>query len=177
MNITVLQFHSKAKKLPKTHVLPEDACRRLSNFSEDSVEYEGHVYPSVEHAYQAQKYMCSNHPEYACKFYDGTVVSSIDARKMGSKSGMKAVETTLDIAKWTEVNEQVMEALISSKMERSEYIRQILTLSAEHGIRYVHFSRNDMFWGAHFDMETYEVTDGENRLGEMYNKKIQKMLA
>lgn len=170
MNITVLQFHSRAKKLPKYHALPEDATYRLSNFSPDSVEYEGRVYPSAEHAYQAQKYANAN--ELMAQFYDGTIVDPVEAKRKGSKSGMKSTKVVLDVARWARDQDQIMEAIITSKIERSDHIRNIVRLCAQHGVRLVHFSRRDMYWGAHFDQDAFEVTDGLNKLGEIYNRKI-----
>ena len=175
MNITVLQFHSKAKKLPKSDALPEDATYRLSNFSPDSVEYEGRVYPSAEHAYQAQKYKYSNSinpDELMAQFYDGTIVDPAKAKTRGCKSGMKSTKTVLDVERWARDQDQIMEAIITSKIERSDHIRNIIRISAKHGIRFVHFSRRDMYWGAHFDQDAFEVTDGLNKLGEIYNRKI-----
>jgi len=54
----IMKFHSKSKVLPKTSQLPPTAMRDLSNFSKHDVEYEGKVYPTVEHAFQAQKGNC-----------------------------------------------------------------------------------------------------------------------
>ena len=189
MNITVLQFHSKAKKLPKSYpnvspkdTLPEDATYRLSNFSPDSVEYEGHVYPTAEHAYQAQKYKYSsalnpnknsiNPEELMTQFYDGTITDPIEAKRKGSKAGMKKTKYVLNIQKWARDQDAIMDAIIKSKIERSPHIRNIIRISAKQGIRYVHFSRTDMYWGAHFDKDAFEVTDGLNKLGEIYNRHI-----
>lgn len=185
MNITVLQFHSKAKKLPKSYpnvspkdTLPEDATYRLSNFSPDSVEYDGHVYPTAEHAYQAQKYKYSNtnsntNPEELMEqFYDGTITDPVDAKRKGSKTGMKKIGVVLDVARWARDQDAIMDAIITSKIERSSHIQNIIRISAKQGIRYVHFSRTDMYWGAHFDKDAFEVTDGLNKLGEIYNRHI-----
>ena len=60
---TIMQFHSKAKLLPADSIFSPTAMRDLSNFSEFDVEYDGFVYRTVEHAYQALKYLyCSNNP-------------------------------------------------------------------------------------------------------------------
>ncbi len=170
---TILQFHSKSKLLPKGHVLPPDALRRLSNFSEDPVEFEGHEYPSVEHAFQGQKYKCSNKPEQIESFYNGTIKTPLDAKSAGSKSGMKKVGAVLDISCWTSKSEDIMRELIASKISKNADIQNILKIAKENNIRFVHFSRMDMIWGAHVDASTQKITKGMNKLGEIYNSYSQ----
>ena len=169
-NKMVLQFHSKSALL-KNHVLPPDALRRLSNFSEDSVEFDGNVYPSVEHAFQAQKYMCSNKPELAQMFYNGKIESAVDAKLAGGKGGMKKHGATMDVACWDKTKDGVMNALIKSKIHRNEYIRSILKIASDNNIKFVHFSRSDMYWGAHVNADG-SIKAGLNKLGEIYNEYI-----
>jgi ribA/ribD-fused uncharacterized protein len=170
----VLQFHSKSALL-KNHILPPDALRRLSNFSEDSVEYDGNVYPTVEHAYQAQKYMCSNKPELVQMFYNGTIQTAKDAKTAGGKAGMKKYGAALDLECWNQNQDNIMMALIESKIRRNEYIRSILKIVYENNVKLVHFSRTDMYWGAHVNPDG-SIKTGLNKLGEIYNllKNINK---
>ena len=168
--ITMMQFHSKSALL-KDHVLPADALRRLSNFSEDSVEFDENVYPTVEHAFQAQKYMCSNKPELVKMFYDGTLKTSLDAKSAGGKGGMKKHGAALDIGCWDKTKDSIMKTLIQSKIKRNAYIRSILNTARKHNIRFVHFSRTDMYWGAHMNPDG-SIKTGLNKLGEMYNEHI-----
>ena len=68
--VRILQFHSKSALLkPKDSKpyldagMPETAMRDLSNFADFSVKYKGKVYPTVEHAFQSQKYIYSKYVE------------------------------------------------------------------------------------------------------------------
>lgn len=169
-NKMVLQFHSKSALL-KNNVLPPDALRRLSNFSEDSVELDSNIYPSVEHAFQAQKYLCSNKPELVIMFYNGTIKTAAEAKTTGGKGGMKKRGAVLDIECWDKTKDRVMDTLIKSKIQRNEYIRSILEIAANNNITFVHFSRSDMYWGAHMN-EDGTIKKGLNKLGELYNKYL-----
>lgn len=168
----MMQFHSKSALL-KSGPLPQDALRRLSNFSEDPVEYDGNTYPTVEHAYQAQKYLCSNKPELAKLFYDGSLKTALDAKSAGGKSGMKKRGAELDKDCWNKPNhaDSIMHSLIMSKIEKNPEIRNILNIASTNDIRFVHFSRSDMYWGAHLN-DDGTIKRGENKLGIIYNKYI-----
>jgi predicted NAD-dependent protein-ADP-ribosyltransferase YbiA (DUF1768 family) len=212
----ILQFHSKSALLSgsaqsgnfvslKNHQwLPADALRRLSNFSEDSVEYDGNVYSTVEHAFQAQKYKFSNKPELVQMFYkensgfpsakentgfpsakensgfpsanenssaNETIKTAAEAKTAGGKGGMKIRGAVLDVECWNNNRDAIMNALIKSKIQRNSYIRSILEIAATHNIKFVHFSRSDMYWGAHVN-EDGTLKKGLNKLGEIYNQYI-----
>ena len=165
----MMQFHSKSKLLVNHPFFPPDAMRRLSNFSMDDVEYNGIIYPSVEHAYQAQKYYYSKHSYLISMFYDGTLQSPEDAKKAGSKSGMKKFGVKLNVEEQIENNELLMSSLIQSKINRYYYIKNILRLAKDNNIKFVHFSRTDMGWGAHLSDDRLTIKKGLNKLGELYN--------
>ena len=171
----ILQFHSKSALL-KSGPLPKDALRSLSNFSEHPVEYDGHEYPSVEHAYQAQKYLCSNKPELARLFYDGSLKTPADAKSAGGKTGMKKNGAQLDIDCWNKPNhvDTIMHSLIMSKIAKNMDIRNILDIASKNNIRFSHFSRSDMYWGAHLN-DDGTIKKGENKLGKIYNKYIDSL--
>jgi ribA/ribD-fused uncharacterized protein len=172
---TVLQFHSKSALL-KSSPLPDDALRRLSNFSEDPVSYDGHEYPSVEHAYQAQKYLYSNKPEIVSMFYTtGTLKTPAEAKSAGGKTGMKKHGAQLDMARWNNADaDGIMRKLIDSKISKNPYIKSILETAKKNNIRFVHFSRMDMYWGAHVNADG-SIKKGENKLGEIYNQFIDRV--
>lgn len=165
---TYLQFHSKSAQL-KNHVLP---LKRLSNFSEDPVTYNGVIYPTVEHAFQAQKYSFTDKPELMQLFT--TYATAAEAKSAGTKGAMKKHKTELDINKWNECRDALMEALISSKIEKNPEIKNILIIAKQYNIRFVHFSRTDMYWGAHMN-EDGSIKKGENHLGKIYNNYIDSM--
>ena len=166
---TYLIFHSRSKDVT-SHGLPKDAMRRLSNFSSDPVVFEGNTYPSIEHAYQAQKYICSNRPEIAKHFYDGTIETAEAAKTAGGKGGMKKRGAALDFTCWSEKkSEDIMRSLVHNKVKSPE-IWNILSILRKNHIRVVHFSRSDMFWGAHMNDTHTEIIKGKNKLGDMYNE-------
>ncbi len=168
----LILFHSKSKEITE-YGLPKNAMRLLSNFSMIPVEYESHIYPSVEHAYQAQKYNYSNRPELVSEFYDGTITTPEAAKSAGGKGGMKKRGAVLDFSRWSEdVSQTIMRELIVSKIQRNPVIREILDLLAPHHVELVHFSRSDMFWGAHVNEERTAIIRGKNLLGELYNEFI-----
>ena len=176
-NMTILEFHSKSKLLPKSSPLPPTAARDLSNFSKHDVEYEGKIYPTVEHAFQAQKGGClvdkkgqSISEDKKTEFIEK--VRALDtaeqAKSAGGKGAMKKEDIYLDIKCWDSKRNEIMDALIRSKVERHADIRKILDIVKEEKIRLVHFSRMDMEWGAHVDKEIGEIKEGKNKLGELY---------
>ncbi len=166
----IIQFHSKAAPL-KNHpyFLPDD-MKKLSNFSEHSVEYEGHIYPTVEHAYQAQKYKYAVplKPELVAMFYDGTLKTPLDAKKAGGRGGMTKNGVALNVAAFNAAQMNIMRDIIQSKIDRHPDIQEILRKAREHHMQLVHFSRSDMLWGAHVEPDGSAIKRGENKLGELY---------
>jgi ribA/ribD-fused uncharacterized protein len=159
-----MQFHSKAKLLPKNSPFPTTAMRDLSNFSSHDVEYKGEVYPTVEHAYQGQKYTCTKKPELVEMVRN--LKTPEEAKSAGGKSGMKKNGANLDIECWNKKKMDLMRELIDSKIERHPEIKEILRIAKREGIQLVHFSRTDMEWGAHVE-DDGTIKKGDNLLGEM----------
>jgi predicted NAD-dependent protein-ADP-ribosyltransferase YbiA (DUF1768 family) len=189
----ILQFHSKSKLLSSTKEykpylnagMPATAMRDLSNFADFSVEYEGRVYPTVEHAFQSQKYLYATYedprPKKGTKFAKETVddilasftvdgkMSTLDAKRAGGRVAMEKRGYTLDIVKWTQASIPLMKALILSKIERNPGIRKILEVAKQFHIRLAYFSQSDMKWGCHVAEDGKTITDGKNILGDIYN--------
>lgn len=95
----ILQFHSKSKKSPSP--FSPTALQDLSNFGLFDVVYGGTTFPTVEHAYQALKYSCTEKPELVnsvqIEFRDR---DPDDVKKAGSKATMKKLGVTLDVKCW-----------------------------------------------------------------------------
>ena len=163
-----MQFHSKAKLLSKNTPFPTTAMRDLSNFSSHDVEYKGEVYPTVEHAYQSQKYTCTKKPELVEMVRN--LKTPEEAKSAGGKSGMKKNGANLDIECWNKKKMDLMRELIDSKIERHPEIKEILRIAKREGIQLVHFSRTDMEWGAHVE-DDGTIKKGDNLLGEIYMSK------
>ena len=163
----ILQFHSKSKKSPPP--FSPTALQDLSNFGLFDVEYGGATFPTVEHAYQALKYSCTEKPELVnsvqIEFRDR---DPVDVKKAGSKATMKKLGVTLDVECWDGHKDGIMETLIKSKIDRHPEIRQTLEIAAKNNIMLVHFSRSDMYWGAHVSENGKSIKRGENNLGKIY---------
>jgi ribA/ribD-fused uncharacterized protein len=160
-------FYSKSSDCPLP--FPASAMRDLSNFSDFDVEYEGNVYSTVEHAYQALKYSCTTHPELVLLIRDEfSTKTAIQAKSSGSKKEMKKRGVTLDLLRWNECSLRIMTSLVASKIKRHVELQHILTKAKEYKLYLVHFSRMDMYWGAHTNSEKTIITKGANHLGEIY---------
>ncbi len=117
----------------------------LSNFHKCRVEFEGMVYPSVEHAFQAAK---NPDPEYRSLI--ATVGSPVTAKRMGKKTQLRA--------DWELVKEGIMLKLLRSKFSDPVLREELLaTGDAELIEGNNHWDR---FWG---------VCRGEvlNKLGKL----------
>ncbi|OQS02746.1 hypothetical protein THRCLA_21335 [Thraustotheca clavata] len=161
-NNKVLLFHSRAK---------DKRGKILSNFSSHAVTVEGETYPTVEHAFQAYKYMYSNNPSFSKVFTTNGNIGKAKpehAKRAGSKGGMKKRGAVLDVLKWNANSYQVAELLIQAKVNQHEDVAKVVKEAREDGILLVHFSRNDMKWGAVYDHENECIKRGENLLGNIY---------
>jgi len=163
-------FHSKARDL-RDNYLPKETGRLLSNFDGGSVIYHGLYYPSVEHAFQAQKYLFTTppSPDTRLEFTDPKM-SAVQAKEMGGKIYMKKLKVALDIEAWNRVSESLMRELIVLKIHQNPIIRDILIYCSKNGIRLFHFSRSDMKWGCHVDSKTGDIIKGSNLLGRLYEE-------
>lgn len=117
----------------------------LSNFHKCRVEFEGMIYPSVEHAFQAAK---NPDPEYRKSI--AAVGSPVTAKRMGKKTALRP--------DWEEAKEGIMYELLKSKFSDPELRDKLIaTGSAEliEGNNHL-----DRYWG---------VCRGEglNKLGKL----------
>jgi ribA/ribD-fused uncharacterized protein len=146
----------------------------LSNFSEHDVQYDGYLYPTVEHAFQALKYSCTENPELVNVIreqYKNKTAN--EAKSSGSKAGMKKMNVSLNLKCWDNKKDAIMRALIQSKVQRHPEILGILTVVRDNGYTLVHHARTDMEWGAHVNYDDEKhitgIKEGVNKLGEIYN--------
>ncbi len=122
--------------------------RFLSNFYMVEVEYEGKVYPSAEHLYQALK--------------------AVDAEGMESVRKMKTAGQAARLgrrilcrADWEEVKEGLMLMVVRTKFEQnpllSKWLKQTETRPLEEGNTW-----GDVYWGI-----SLQTGEGENHLGKI----------
>ena len=165
--MSIIQFHSKSKDA--TQPFTKSAMRDLSNFSTFDVVYQGKIYKTVEHAFQALKYSCTERPELVDVVRNDTAnKDSFAAKQSGSKTAMKKHGVSLNIECWDKHKNKIMQELILSKISRHPEIRQILKVAKNNNIHLVHFSRTDMYWGAHVTPDSSAIKKGENHLGRIY---------
>jgi predicted NAD-dependent protein-ADP-ribosyltransferase YbiA (DUF1768 family) len=194
-----LQFHSKSALMKGNEFkplldqgLPETAMRDLSNFANFSVEYNGKVYPTVEHAFQSQKYLYATYSEPKSKktkkneiiattqkesledimnrFTVDGELTALQAKTEGGRKTMEERGYTLDISRWATHSVPLMQELIQSKIERNPEIKQILNILKQFNVQLAHFSRSDMKWGCHVSEDGKTIKNGSNKLGEIYNQ-------
>lgn len=106
--------------------------RFLSNFYPAEIEYNGILYPTVEHAYQAAKTMSSS-----TKVFISMLKKPGDAKKMGQRVKVRP--------NWEELKLPVMEQLLIKKFEIPELREKLLAtgnLLLQEGNWW-----GDTFWG------------------------------
>lgn len=119
----------------------------LSNFYKSQVEYEGIVYPTSEHAYQAAKSL--------------NLEVKKDVAAIPSPSGAKKYGKTIQLRKdWEFVKLKIMYEIVSSKFKNSELAKKLLdtgdAILAEGNNWY------DTYWGIYIP-----TGKGENNLGKI----------
>lgn len=172
-----IQFYSKSK---------EYIGKRLSNFyvGPGGVLYRGITFPSIEHAFQAAKYMYTLPPTTG-DFVDTTpsqrfsavadVIAKMTpegAKRAGSRSGMKQYAVQLDVKKWNADSVDVMKALVASRMKRDDLYRTLVNGGRREGIVFLHFERScaRSEWGGCFKAGEPRVVSnfkGQNKLGKI----------
>ena len=159
------------KKEMKKYNLPANTPKLLSNFAETPVQWNHHMYPTVEHAFQAAKYMFSTLPSFEKEFRVGESIGLQPpkvAKTAGSKTGMKKNKAVLNIVEWDSQKNDIMQQLILDKIERHDIIRSILQSCREHHIPLFHYSKDDYVWGCTINEEEGIVKEGSNLLGELF---------
>jgi len=107
--------------------------RWLSNFWLQPVEYEGTLYPSVEHAYQAAK---SFDIETRERFQD-IMLKPGEAKRLGRRVNIRS--------DWEQVKLQVMLELLRKKFSDPGLKAKLLATAGQQLIEGNHW--NDTFWG------------------------------
>ena len=120
----------------------------LSNFSPDSFELHGTLWASVEHYYQAQKYLGT---EAYTRIRSAS--TALKARKAGQDRSLAPRDD------WDDVKLDVMRDALRAKFQQNSRLQRML-LATEHQ-ELVHESNSDRFWGRSREGQ------GENRLGEL----------
>lgn len=136
-NSTILFYHS------------DQPWGELSNFSQHAVFISGRVWPTVEHFYQAQKFVGTPHEE------------AIRCCKTPTLAKERATALTRDHRRqdWPAVKEEVMLEGLRAKFGQHPNLAERLLRSGEQLL--VEHTRSDAYWGDGEDGK------GKNRLGHL----------
>lgn len=127
---------------------PEKIFGFLSNFSSQSLQMKGKVWPTVEHYYQAQKFAGTEpEEEIRCR------ATPKEAKKM-AHAHEQAVRPD-----WDNVKLAVMRKAVLRKFATHDGIRKRLIKTGEDDL--VEDSQEDLFWGRGWD------GSGQNMLGKI----------
>ncbi len=136
----------------------EDEFYPLSNFSAFAVEYQGELWPTAEHAYQATSFTDDEIRDLIRK-----ARSAHETRLLGQLHKSKRRED------WGEYKLLVMEELFRAKIEQHPYVREKLLDSGDREI--IKNVPDDSFWGWGSDKK------GENRMGKLWMKLREEICA
>lgn len=116
----------------------------LSNFTKCEVEFEGAVYPSVEHAFQATKTLDS---EKRKSFVKG---SPVTAKGMGRRLKLRE--------DWEQIKDNVMYICLKSKFQNPDLQKKLLATGD--AVLIEGNNHGDRYWGM-------VKGEGENKLGKL----------
>jgi ribA/ribD-fused uncharacterized protein len=122
----------------------------LSNFSAFMLQWNGYVYPTSEHAYQAQK------------FPDDPLKQTAIARASSAHDAFKMAERWKQYRRpdWDEIKVDVMRYILAAKADQHEYVRRKLMETGDREL-IENSWRDDMWgWGPN--------RDGQNLLGKLW---------
>ena len=146
--------------------------RQLSNFFPCDVPHENVLFPSIENAFQAAKYLRSTRPEV---FVELASMTPAEARSAGSKTGMRRRGAALDVAAWDRDSVGVMERLVAIRVVQDPGYRSAIAAARKEGTALLHFERSGKksFWGGSFPAGCERVPAnfvGRNMLGKILMK-------
>ena len=120
----------------------------LSNFYNSKFTLDGLRWSSVEHFYQAQKFLGTDTFEQI-----RISATPLKARKTGQNRSLTPRPD------WHAVKEEVMRRAIYAKFDRNKQLKLRLLATGEEEL--IHYSAKDLFWGRNKEGE------GDNRLGKI----------
>jgi ribA/ribD-fused uncharacterized protein len=140
------------------HPLPDDPVffypkefYVFDNFSSFQVEYDGQLWPTSEHAFQAAKFK-GFEPDVVQQVLEAR--SAHDAQKIAHKYKGKRNPD------WEDVAEGIMKDILRCKVEQHPYVLKKLLESGDREIIEDSWRDSEWGWG--------ENRDGENKLGKLW---------
>lgn len=125
----------------------------LDNFSSFKLKYEGHVYQTVEEAYQALKFIETDKEVY------NQIINSYSAVEAKNIADLNKDKVRKD---WDNIKVDIMEKLLRCKLEQNPTVREKLLKTKDYIL--VEDSPVDSFWGWGINR------DGKNIMGKLWMK-------
>lgn len=145
-------FFSKGKNMSQ---------KILSNFQETPIAYKNVIFPSVENAFQAAKFLYSDHPQM---FENVRIMTPKEAKSFGSKASMKKNNVHLTTSDWNANKTEIMKKLIAIRFREDNSFRKIVVSARKTNRILYHFERSGAYWGGHFKNGEFV---GQNILGKI----------
>lgn len=125
----------------------------LDNFSSFKIKYKGRIFSTVEHAYQAYKFMKTD------RKIANEIINAFSADETKRIAGRNADKIRAD---WDDVKLQFMEEFLRCKLEQNPYVKEKLLMTKNYTI--CEDSPKDEFWGIGPNR------NGRNELGKLWMK-------
>ncbi len=165
-------------KRGKTH--PWSAIERyLSTMTPAKVVLHGRRFPSIEHAFQAEKFLYTKtggHPALVERFTAGTepfgTLDPLKVKGKGGKGQFAKDKVTLDGDRWNRDSVSVMRKLVASRKKHDPLFRSILAKGKREGVHISHYEKprgakgKVPFWGA------YTPSDSRHPVGHDHYGKL-----
>jgi len=163
----IFQFYSSSKDKDDLSLGLPGWRKHLSNFAEvpGGITVDGLLFPSVENAFQGEKYLCTDTPAFIHNFTcEGSIKTAVEAKKAGGKKGMLARGAVLRKEEWAQKCDGVMKKALEARFEVDPDFRRILGAVTDSGATLLHYERGGGYWGG---KEKNGEILGQNKLGKM----------
>ena len=185
----ISDFWSRSKSGDNFGTGYDDWKKRLSNFHEDDIIIDGATWPTIEHWFQANKFMYKysvesepRYKEYVDNFKKGGKFDkevkegkgkAATARTAGSKTASQKAKVVID-PEWDTKSFDVMIKGIGEKIKQYDYMKDILKKLKSEDVYIVHYEntrgKGISKWGGVVKKKedgTFKVV-GQNLLGNIY---------
>eukprot|EP00928_Gymnodinium_smaydae_P043729 TRINITY_DN29249_c0_g1_i3.p1 TRINITY_DN29249_c0_g1~~TRINITY_DN29249_c0_g1_i3.p1 ORF type:complete len:323 (-),score=42.84 TRINITY_DN29249_c0_g1_i3:86-1054(-) len=171
-----MAFFSKSKCSDDLEIGQCEWRQILSNFHvlKTPLQCWGRRYFSVEHGYQAAKFLYAAFPRQLAEEVALELeaerpmgrVAPLEAKMFGAKRGMQKCGCELDVDAWEKSSDSVMRSLLEARWASDPDFRRILFEAKRQRVHLVHFERSgaSSYWGG--CIKDGDIL-GQNKLGEM----------
>lgn len=183
-------FHSKAADFVSKYLSNFETPIDVQTGEPLLIEHRGRSFRSIEHAFQAHKYLMSRPngsltiEDMVRKFQVGGEFDALDPPKLkakGGKGAFKEYKFALDVDRWNRESRRVMVELVRARLRVDRLYRRIVVLAVKDGVPLYHFERSGekSYWGGYFpkgDPYWGGFWKGENALGDILTEEGRRIL-